>query len=130
MRNSQNEPIGAELRGTGRHVWRGLARGSQKDSGFFAVKPKSYSSIVLCESAIDAISCFILNPTFCCISTSGARHKPSWLPNIIASNLNVYCAFDADSTGDTMANAMIANYPSIQRLRPSAHDWNDLLKSQ
>ena len=30
-----NRPIGAELRGTGPRVWRGLARGTNKDAGFF-----------------------------------------------------------------------------------------------
>jgi hypothetical protein len=27
-----------------------------------------------------------------------------------------------------MADAMIALYPRVQRLRPSQHDWNDVLK--
>jgi hypothetical protein len=27
-----------------------------------------------------------------------------------------------------MALAMIAAYPSVQRLRPAQHDWNDVLK--
>jgi len=29
-----------------------------------------------------------------------------------------------------MADAMMALHPGIQRLRPSAHDWNDLLKAE
>jgi hypothetical protein len=42
----------------------------------------------------------------------------------------VYCGFDAGPAGDHMANAMIAQHPAIQRLRPSAHDWNDVLKAR
>ena len=33
----ENLPVGAELRGTTARPWRGLAPGSQKDLGFFAV---------------------------------------------------------------------------------------------
>jgi hypothetical protein len=43
---------------------------------------------------------------------------------------HVYCGFDADPTGDTMANAMIALHPQVQRLRPSQHDWNDVLQAR
>jgi hypothetical protein len=41
----------------------------------------------------------------------------------------ICCGFDADPTGDAMAAAMIALHPVIKRLRPAAHDWNDLLKA-
>ena len=47
-------PIGAELRGTGRRTWRGLAPGTRKDAGFFWIgEPGNSTSrsktIVLCE---------------------------------------------------------------------------------
>jgi hypothetical protein len=42
----------------------------------------------------------------------------------------VYCGFDSDATGDTMAAQMIALHPSLRRLRPSRHDWNDVLESR
>jgi hypothetical protein len=29
-----------------------------------------------------------------------------------------------------MARAMIALHPTVQRLRPPHHDWNDVLKAQ
>jgi hypothetical protein len=50
-------PVGAELRGTTRLGWRGMAPGSRKDHGFFSVPAPTTRSIVLSESAIDAISC-------------------------------------------------------------------------
>lgn len=133
----ENIPVGAELRGSGPIAWRGMAPGSQKDLGFFAVPvfplPPSAvappAGIILCESAIDALSCFVLHPDHCCISTAGARPNPCWLADLIASGSSIFCGFDADPTGDAMAQAMIALHPTVQRLRPPRHDWNDTLRS-
>jgi hypothetical protein len=130
LRNEHNAPVGAELRGTGYVTWRGMAPGSRKDNGYFAVGPQSPQAIVLCESAIDAISCRTLYPDRLCISTSGARDNPAWLPAVLARSLPTYCAFDADATGERMAQAMIARYPAVRRLRPPCHDWNDTLRAQ
>jgi hypothetical protein len=123
-------PVGAELRGTTPLGWRGLAPGSRKDLGCFAIPAQPRSTIVLCESAIDAISCFALHPGYRCLSTAGARPNPLWLRPILDQGCQVYCGFDADPTGDAMAAAMIALHPAVQRLRPSQHDWNDILRPQ
>ena len=32
--------------------------------------------------------------------------------------------------GDAIAEQMIRLHPSLRRLRPSQHDWNDILKSR
>ena len=40
-----------------RAVWRGMAPGSQKDLGYFSVQEQDATMVILCESAIDAISC-------------------------------------------------------------------------
>jgi len=122
-------PVGAELRGTGPRVWRGMARGSRKDSGYFWIGVSRSRDIILCESAIDAISCFQMHPQRICISTSGVRSNPTWLPGLLARNYELYCGFDADVPGDAAAARMIALHPAVRRLRPSAHDWNDLLAS-
>ena len=119
-------PVGAELRATSATPWRGLAPGSRKDLGYFACGPAQASELVLCESAIDAISCAALYPDRLCLSTAGARPTPAWLPPLLAHH-RLYCGFDADPTGDQMAAAMSARYPAIQRLRPLHHDWNDAL---
>ena len=131
----ENLPVGAELRGTTARPWRGLAPGTQKDQGCFAVplescpsSPKAASPIILCESAIDALSCFALHPHCRCLSTAGARPNPHWLQSLLDQGDPIYCGFDADPTGDHMAAAMIALYPAIKRLRPPAHDWNDVLQ--
>jgi hypothetical protein len=126
----ENTPVGAELRGTGPQRWRGMALGSQKDLGYFSVQAPAATMVILCESAIDAISCWLLHPSSLCLSTSGARPNPRWLPPLFSQHLAVYCGFDADATGDAMAEQMTALHPSLRRLRPSQHDWNDVLKSR
>jgi len=126
----ENTPVGAELRGTGPERWRGMAPGSRKDLGYFSVQVQDATRVILCESAIDAISCLLLHPSSLCLSTSGARPNPRWLPSLLSQRLAVYCGFDSDVTGDAMAEQMIAFHPSLRRLRPSQHDWNDILKSR
>jgi hypothetical protein len=135
--NGAAPPVGAELRGTGSVQWRGMAPGSRKDHGYFSIPAYVASAqdrlpIVLCESAIDAISCFALHPDHCCISTSGAHPNPAWLASLIDQSPSrpVYCGFDADDTGDAMARSMSAYHPQVQRLRPARHDWNAMLTSR
>lgn len=122
-------PVGAELRGTGPHVWRGMAPGTRKDLGYFWIGVQGSREIVLCESAIDAMSCFQLHPQRICLSTSGVRADPPWLHRLLACRYELYCGFDADDPGDAAADQMIALHPAVRRLRPPAHDWNDALFS-
>jgi len=122
-------PVGAELRGTGPQVWRGMAPGTRKDLGYFWIGAQGSREIVLCESAIDAISCYQMHPQLICISTSGVRANPRWLSGLLAHGYEVHCGFDSDAAGNTAAARMIALYPAITRLRPPAHDWNDALAS-
>jgi hypothetical protein len=124
-----NRPVGAELRGTGPRVWRGMAPGTRKDLGYFWIGTKGSKEIVLCESAIDAISCFQMHPQRICISTSGVRADPRWLSGLIVRGYQIHCGFDADEPGDAAATRMIALHPAVERLRPPAHDWNDALAS-
>lgn len=130
LRSEHHLPVGAELRGTTGTPWHGLAPGSRKDLGCFAVPVEPRSTVVLCESAIDAISCFVLHPACRCLSTAGARPDPRWLRPLLDQGCQVYCGFDADPTGDAMADAMIALHPRVQRLRPIQHDWNDALHAK
>lgn len=122
--------VGAELRGTSSIPWRGMAPGSQKNQGYFSIKTIKSTSIVLCESAIDAISLFTLHPHYFTISTSGAHPNPSWLPSLINRGFRIFCGFDSDETGDNLANKMICLYPQVKRLRPLKHDWNEVLISK
>lgn len=126
--DTAGHPVGAELRGTTALRWRGLAPGSRKDRGFFSASGTSSHAIVLCESAIDALSCQALHPDYRGLSTSGARPDSAWLPALISQGLPIYCGFDADPTGEAMAQRLHDLHPSILRLRPAAKDWNDLLR--
>lgn len=127
LRDPLGQPVGAELRGTTAVPWRGMAPGSRKNLGAFAIPNAPLQAAVLCESAIDALSCHALHPTARCLSTAGARPDPAWLSALIAQGLPLFCGFDADDTGDAMAQAMIGLHPSVRRLRPIRKDWNDVL---
>ena len=43
--------------------------------------------------------------------------------------VTILCGFDADHPGDAAAAQMVALHPTVRRLRPPAHDWNDVLTS-
>jgi len=122
--------VGAEIRGTTNKPWHALASGSKKDSGFFYIKSDASKQVVICESAIDALSYYSLNPDCIAISTAGAHPNPPWLSSLIKRGYTVFCGYDADKTGDLMAKQMIALYPIIERIRPVKHDWNDVLQHQ
>ncbi len=126
----EKQPVGAELRGTTPRPWRGLAPGSKKDLGFFAIPADPLPEIILVESAIDAISCLALYPELRCISTAGARPNPRWLAFLIGQGHSIYCGFDADPVGENMARAMMTLYSTVRRLRPGRHDWNDVLRAR
>lgn len=130
-----NRPIGAELRGTGSCLWRGLAPGTRRDAGYFWIGGAEARNIVLCESAIDAISCWQLpiqkvadlGGACICISTAGVRSDAPWLRPLLARGYTIYCGFDTDEPGEHASRRMIARHPSIRRLRPPRHDWNETL---
>ena len=128
LRGKLDEPVGAELRGTTGGGWRGMAPGSRKDLGFFAIPEALLPTTVLCESAIDAISCHALHPQYRCLSTAGARPNPVWLSELVGQAHLLYCGFDLDDTGEAMAHSMMQLHSTIQRLRPSRKDWNDVLR--
>jgi len=121
--------VGAELRGTTNKRWHGLAPSSRKDKGCFYMKSPNIKKAVICESAIDAISFFALHSDCLVLSTSGVNPNPAWLPRLTNKGFRIYCGFDADKTGDAFADKMINLYPTVKRLRPPKHDWNEVLKS-
>jgi hypothetical protein len=129
LRDPRQRPVGAELRGTTRRPWHGMAPGSRKDQGYFSWPDAPQSVRILCESAIDALSCWLLHPHAWCLSTAGARSHPPWLPRLLQPGSPVYCGYDADATGEVMAQVMLSRYPTLRRLRPPCKDWNDALRS-
>lgn len=124
--------VGAEIRGTNDHFrkWYAMAAGTNKRSGCFYIKDKGAKKVVLCESAIDAISYFVIHQKCLAVSTSGANPSPYWLAHFINHGFEIFCAFDSDETGERTANSMRELYPMVKRLRPEKHDWNDVLKSK
>ena len=116
--------VGAELRGTGSQPWRGMAPGSRKHHGYFAAGASQPTALVLCESAIDAISCAALHPGYKCLSTAGINDNPQWLTQLISCECRLFCGFDSDPPGEAAAQRLIRRFPCIQRLKPSDHDWN------
>lgn len=126
----EEEPVGAEIRGTTSRHWRGMAPGSRKDLGYFSIPVLEPTAIILCESAIDAVSCRALNDGALCVSTAGARPNPLWLKSLLRNGKPLYCGFDADPTGDEIARAMIKIHPEVTRLRPPLKDWNEILKAR
>ena len=124
----EKKVVGAELRGTTHSKWHGMAPGSRKDLGCFFVKRSNTKKAVLCESAIDAISYLALNPNWLALSTSGANPNPVWLPLLIEKGFDIYCGFDSDETGNLSSDRMIYLYPTVNRLRPGKHDWNEDLR--
>ena len=130
LRDYAGQPVGAELRGSGPVAWRGMAPGSRKDLGFFSIPAIPGRDVILCESAIDVLSCHLFHPDHRCISTSGARSNPAWIPELLTQGCCLWCGFDLDATGQDMARSMIALHPSIQLLPPPLHDWNDVLRAR
>jgi hypothetical protein len=130
LRDALGQPVGAELRGTGPLSWRGMAPGSRKDLGFFSFPPIPRPNVILCESAIDALSCHLLHPDHRGLSTAGARPNPAWLQDLLQQDCRLCCGFDLDPTGQAMAQAMIALHPAIQLFPPPLRDWNDALRAR
>ncbi len=64
------------------------------------------------------------------ISTSGAYAKPAWLNILVYKGCEIFCGFDNDETGIILANKMIRFFPIVKRLRPTKHDWNEILVSK
>lgn len=118
-------PVGAELRATGSYPWKGMARGSQKNAGFFYTGDPRSHRCVLCESAIDALSCRSLYPERLCLSTSGVSITPAYLPKLLRRGYEIYCGYDNDPAGESFAQRMIQAHPVVRRLRPRKKDWNE-----
>lgn len=125
----ENKAVGAELIGTTSVRWRGMARGTKKNQGCFYFKVGAPNHIVICESAIDAISYCSLYKNCMALSTSGVNSEPAWLPGLLKQSIPVYCGFDNDEVGEQMAKLMIKKHTAIQRLKPNKKDWNEDLKS-
>jgi len=115
---------GAYFSAGGTHgLWRSDSQASDRD-------------LLVAESPIDAMSVFELKQIkrSRLLATSGSLSARQ-IDLVIdeAKKLErpkLFIAFDADESGDAMAERLIQAYPSsfVQRLRPPAKDWNEALK--
>jgi len=146
--DTEGNAVGASLRGTlPGSEFKGLAVGSRRDEGHFAVivgEPQPYTvpQYYICESPIDALSrCALLQQagttgllTF--VSTDGAGALPERLIREgTGGGCLVHCAFDNDRGGAKLWGAVQDAYPhatTIVRDHPptGAKDWNDALRQR
>jgi hypothetical protein len=128
---------GAFLRGTfgTDNKFKGLARGSKRSDGwfYFLHGGQSHDPIqraVLVESAIDAMSFAVFDRTdsrkTIYLSTDGAGHLPGEFLRSLP-NKSVIVAYDNDSVGLEMAQAVMSQLPNSVHQLPRAKDWNEEL---
>lgn len=135
-------PRGAELKGTGASPFSGLAVGSSREDGAFTLRTagagETPRSLVLCESAIDAISWAQMNPQADALvaSVAGVRGTlPRSLAAASEAAQEVVVAFDADGPGESFAERLMTALRALGRQVRRAvpllgKDWNDELKGQ
>ncbi len=141
-RDLRRRHTGAELNGSrpspSGATFKGLAPGSRKQRGGFWIARRTPPSdapppcVLLCESAINALSALLLNlpqlpPHTLFASLAGlANSIPQWLSSTPPQRL--LCGFDNDPPGQLAAQRLLARHPSARRLPPpGAKDWNQLL---
>jgi 5S rRNA maturation endonuclease (ribonuclease M5) len=135
-RSLEGEVTGASLRGTlggQKNTFKGLAYGTRRSQGWFYLEsdhPGPVQQVVLCESAIDAMSYKTLNPAqekTLYLSTDGAGYLPL---EVLRSVPRVAIAFDTDEVGEQMAERFQEELPQAQRVIPQGKDWNVDLEVQ
>lgn len=122
------EAVGVELRGIGDKAFHGV-RGAK---GLFRVGRGECRELVVCESAIEALSYYALHgkPGLWAVGTAGDSGAGVELAQRLAANgAEVIAAQNADDAGNRQARRLIKAVPSAVRHRPQeANDWNDLLR--
>jgi Plasmid recombination enzyme/Toprim-like/Protein of unknown function (DUF3991) len=132
-RSLEGEVTGASLRGTAgmTNSFKGLALGTRRSQGWFydeSEHPGSVQQVVLCESAIDAMSYKTLHSTqekTLYLSTDGAGYVPL---EQLQSIPKITIAFDKDQAGAEMAERLKQDLPQAQIETPQQKDWNAVLQ--
>ncbi|HEY9828803.1 MAG TPA: MobV family relaxase [Stenomitos sp.] len=128
-RSLAGETTGASLRGTvGKsNQFKGLAPGTRRSQGWFYDESNHagpVQQVVLCESAIDAMSYKTLHPAHektLYLSTDGAGYVPLEQLRAIPK---IAIAFDNDPAGAEMAQRLKQDLPQAQIETPQQKDWN------
>ncbi len=118
--------VGVELRGTQPGSTYHGVRG-KKSWFWLAARKAAEERVALVESAIDAISLADLGFGGRIVSVAGGSSM-EYYARLLAKFPRLVAAFDADKAGDTLAAALAAHHPAVERMRPeNAKDWNELL---
>ncbi|MDE0050724.1 MAG: DUF3991 and TOPRIM domain-containing protein [Rhodospirillales bacterium] len=133
-RNASGAATGAEISGTGRSAFKGMAPGSRKALGGFwmSLSGRPADPVLLAESAIDALSALSMpalpDADFTAVSAAGrAPGVPPWV--VVGGRGGILCGYYPDAAGDAAAERLCRADGRAARLRPGAEgaDWNDLL---
>lgn len=126
LKNVGNKTVSAELRGTGQSQFSG-SRGRSSEGVFPVIG--GTRKLVVCESAIDAISYVQLHPDCSAIATGGTGKWRAALPYLEkhgSKYQELACASDLDVAGIQMAqNLDLPHEPPPNGI----HDWNDAVKA-
>lgn len=126
---------GAEIRGTGKDPFHGHAPGSSRKLPWMLDNATSATRVVLCESAIDAMSYAQLGEATGAriVSTGGARPTvPSAVMRSVTTEerwTEVVVAYDNDQVGHEAAERVMEELRqagvAVRRHVPAGKDWND-----
>jgi hypothetical protein len=131
LRDEAGREVGYEVRGTHDKPYHSV----HGEKGLFVTKGDRIRSAAFVESGIEALSYRALRGTGLIISTTGsAIERPATMARqLLARGYEIVTAFNADKSGDRMADKMRELLGSaVRRDRPSGDrgkDWNEQIKS-
>jgi hypothetical protein len=131
LRDRSGQEVGYEVRGTYEKPYHSV----HGEKGLFITKGDDTRSAAFVESGIEALSYRALRGTGLILSTTGsAIDRPASMARLLmARGYEIVTAFNADKSGDRMAERMRELLGSeVRRDRPSSDrgkDWNEQLKS-
>ena len=137
-RDAFGNTTGAEIKNKD---FKGMAKGTDRDKGAFSIEQGEPKTIILTESAIDAMSYkdFKKPANAVIISTGGVMpHTTTFIEEVIKKYdiQNIKIGYDADEAGQKAANALKVelqkNFTDIEVEieKPAGKDWNEDLKSK
>jgi hypothetical protein len=135
-RRQPNGPIvGAELRNPS---FKGHMPGSFKArSLWMSTPPVDAARMLICESALDALSHYELERDDRCVYVSFGGHLAQGQLKALQElrerlsttrTIDVCLGIDADEAGDRYAHMLTAQFPDAQRLKPEGKDFNEMLQ--
>lgn len=131
LRDEAGREVGYEVRGTYDKPYHSV----HGEKGLFVTKGDRIRSAAFVESGIEALSYRALRGTGLIVSTTGsAIERPATMARqLLARGYEIVTAFNADKSGDRMADKMRELLgTAVRRDRPSGDrgkDWNEQIKS-